>query len=230
VAIVFDADASSQTEAGGSSLTYSHTVGAGTNTIIVAQPCILDAIAGASSISTVTYNGTGMTVVPSSTLAYTLLGTYDITIAHYGLVAPATGAHDVVVTASENCDQISCGSHSWFGVHQSASFGTANTATGTDASPTADIASAVGEVVVASVSALEASEGSFASADTQRWLQGSPSGLTIQGGESQTGAASVTMNWTGAMGGGFEWGVSGVSLKSATVIPKFMAQYRQRWH
>jgi len=210
VAIVFDIAASSVV-GGASSLTYSHTVGVGTDTILIAQPAIVDAIAGTASISSVTYATVGMTLVPSSTQAFTLVGAYDVIVANYGLVAPATGANDVVLTASESCDGLYCGTQSWFGVHQTVSFGTAAIATGTSATPSVNVGSAVGEFVVANVLHVD-DLGAFASADTERWELGGGTGLVVTGGASQTGSASVTMNWTGGAAA-IEWGVSGVSLK-----------------
>lgn len=225
MAIIFDAVASSEASAV-SSLTYSHTVGVGENTIIVAQPTLTDLIAGAASISSVTYAAVAMTLIASSTLAYTLVGTYDIVKAQYGLVAPATGANNVVVTASEACDVLTCGSLSWFGVHQSSSYGTAATATGTSTTPSVDVASATGEIVVAHASAGEQTPAIFASADTERWEISGGAGNIVSGGASQTGAATVTMDWTGA-NAALEWGCTGVSLKPADT--NFWFHWHQRY-
>lgn len=212
MAITFDVAASGNA-LGASSLTYSHTVGVGANTIIVAQPAIVDAVAGTASISSITYATVGLTVVPSSTQVFIFFaGLFDGIVAHYGLVAPATGANDVVVTVSEACDGVLCGTQSWFGVRQTASFGTAAIATDTTATPTVDVTSAAGEFVMGVALTID-DLGAFASADTEQWEQLGGAGQVVGGGASQVGAATVTMNWTGATDTA-GWGVSGVSLRS----------------
>lgn len=213
MAITFDAVFASLAAAA-SSLTYSHTVGTGENRIIMVEPTFLDAIAGSASISSVTYAAVTMTVVPSSTQAFTIVGVYDAQAAHYSLVAPATGANNVVYTPSESCDALYCGSQSWFGVHQTASLGTAAIATATTTTPSVVVTSAVGEIVVANVIGIDAL-GAFASADTERWEQGGGTDAGVAGGASQTGAATVTMDWTGGQTDR-EWGCSGVSMKQTT--------------
>ena len=225
MAITFDAVASSVGTVV-SSITYSHTVGVGANTILMAQPGVADAIAGAASISSVTYAAVTMTLVPSSTQTFTLAGVFDCIVAHYSLVAPATGANDVVFTASESCDNLACGTQSWFGVHQGSSLGAAAINTGSSSQPSVAVTSAVGEIVVASTIAVD-DLGAFASADTERWEQAGGAGQGVFGGASQVGAASVTMDWTGGSAT-LEWGCSGVSLKPHIGFGPLIAGQRNR--
>jgi len=195
-----------------SSLTYSHTCGTGSNRLLRVSPSYADLIAGSTSISSVTYAGASCTLVPSSLQTATLLGVYDQGIAQYTKIAPATGANDVVVTMSESTSAIYCGSDSWTGVDQGSPLGTAATATGTNTTPSVVVTSAVDNVALGSVLAVEATPGSFSSGDTQRWELGGGTQAYIENGSSQVGAASVTMDWSGGFNT-YNWCVTAVSLK-----------------
>lgn len=90
-AIAFDSATSAGTTAAETSFTFSHTVGAsGTNRILFVGVNT----SSVQNLSSVTYNGQGMTLIDSYN------ETYNNSYAYlYYLVAPATGTHDVVITA-----------------------------------------------------------------------------------------------------------------------------------
>ena len=152
-----------------------------------------------------------MTLIPGSSINIALGdATNSVGLAQYGLVVPDTGAHDVVITMSASCN-IFGGADSWTGINQSTPFGTAVTANAADTTTTIDIGSVAEEVAVGS--ALIVTATALASNDTERWNSGVLENVN-SGGASQVGAASVTLDWTGAFGTPFNWLASAVSLKT----------------
>lgn len=110
MAIAFDAQASST--GSGTTLTYSHTC-TGSNLILIVGIQTYLASAGGITISSVTYNGVAMTSF--GTLQRTLNAEYQYM---YYLVAPATGAHNIVITTTTAMDYIGGSSASYTGANQ----------------------------------------------------------------------------------------------------------------
>lgn len=94
MAIAIDAIVTGQTATAVSSVTYAHTV-AGSNRLLTVMVMLQRSGAATSTISGVTYNGVAMT---QATQEHTYSNT--ILTAVYYLIAPATGANNVVVTLS----------------------------------------------------------------------------------------------------------------------------------
>lgn len=95
--IVLDATSAGITSSSGAtSLTISHTV-SGDNRLLVVSVAVGGASSGSSFITGVTYNGVAMTQI-----AYTYDVDVDGQLSLWYLVAPATGTHDVVITASSS--------------------------------------------------------------------------------------------------------------------------------
>lgn len=90
MAIAFDAKANGFQPTGGATLTYAHTVSGSNRILLVGYT--LD-ISGTTSITTITYNGVGMTKLNeiSWNSGSSLLGLYY-------LINPSTGANNVVIT------------------------------------------------------------------------------------------------------------------------------------
>lgn len=108
MAISFDATSYSGLNAGGSTHTFSHTTSGSDRYLFVH----VISITTYSTVSGITYNGSSMTLLEEG-LVYD--GTY---FGHlYGIVNPASGAHDVVVTFSEAVISFEVG-FSYNGVHQ----------------------------------------------------------------------------------------------------------------
>lgn len=211
MALVFDAGTTSSVT-GASSLTYSHTVGVGVNTVMVVQPSLVDALAGAATINSVTYATVGLSLITNTGLTFILVAAFDVVMSEWILAAPATGANNVVITASEACDFVIGGSQSWFGAAQSNMTENGATNTAATGQPAVTVSSASGRQVLAHALGVETLADGMESSETERWdfTQGTDSsGAAV--GASQVGAASVVMDWTGIIDG-VDWGATGFSL------------------
>src|SRR5262245_53884091 len=95
-------------------------------------------IDGSTTVSSVTYNGVSLTQ-----LGVADDGTANTRSEVWRLVAPATGAHNVVVTLAAAA-KFHCAASSYTGVHQTTPTGTVATATGNTQLATVDVSSAAG--------------------------------------------------------------------------------------
>jgi hypothetical protein len=210
MAITFDAGTAMVNDVSAGSFTFSKTNNAGSDTFLRATAGWVEAtVSPTSSPSGVTYNGVALTVIPSSKV-HIALGdsTNSLGIEQWGLVAPATGANNLAFTFTGNVI-FRGGAESWFGVDQTTPYGTAAIGNAADTTPSINVASADNGVAVSS--ALVISLTALVSGDTERW-NNAPVSNSAAGGSSQLGAASVTMDWSGAFGAPYNWVESGVSL------------------
>jgi hypothetical protein len=191
-----------------SSLTISHTT-SGTNRLMLVGVSIAKQSGGAPSVSSITYNGVNLSFVGSQANSDSL-GRVEI----WRLVAPATGANNVVVTLGAAPDAQTVGVMTFTGVHQSTPLGTFASATGDSTSASVTVTSAAGELVFDTLVVESSSDKALApgAGQTERWdlFQ------TVKnngGGSTEAGAASVTMSWSWS--GADKWSVGGVSIKPA---------------
>ena len=198
VAIAFDA--ASSTNGKTTSLSWSHTVGAGgANRFLIVGVSMKSTV----SVTNVTYGG--------ENLSY--LGAQSSGINRVELwykVAPLENTNTVVVTLPSSVHSVA-GATSWTGVHQSTPLGTIAPDTGTSATPSVSVGSGTGDVVVdvlAHAGGIPTAEAS----QTQRWNL-SQGGFKGAGSSEDGGATSTTMSWTATSG---EWSIAGVALKQAT--------------
>lgn len=121
-------DASSSASGGSdNAFTISHTIGAGSDRVLIVGFSSEDGTAADQVPSTVTYNSTAMTAVTSAT---TSEGTNRVDM-YYMLETdlPSTGAYSLVVTFTDTCQNFHGMSYSFSNVAQEAPTGNANTAT-----------------------------------------------------------------------------------------------------
>lgn len=149
--------------------------------------------------SGVTYNGVSMTRLDSNVF---VTAARRLTV--WGLVAPAAGSNDVVVTYASALDGLRrIMAVSWTGVNQSTPIGTLAANSAAPGAITVDASSAAGEVVVdffvAGRNTVELT-GATAGAGQTEALAATASGGAATGSFSgcsyESGAASVTMSWT----------------------------------
>lgn len=199
---VFDAT-SSGVATSTTSVTLSHTVLANSTQRLLLVGISVEDTATADP-SSVTYNSISMTKLSSSTNG----NTYS---AIYYLVAPATGANDVVVTFSSTMDSVIVGAASWSNVDQTTPLGTVATNTGSGANPSISVTAAVGDIVVDVVSHAFSTAPTVDGSQSQLWNR-VPAGSPNRGFASRETAAGtpVSMDWTVSAG---DWASVGVAIK-----------------
>jgi prepilin-type N-terminal cleavage/methylation domain-containing protein len=117
------------------SLTWSHTVGAGSDRILVVGVSTRGGL-GWDQVNSVTYNGISLTRVGSDTTLDCHGYTHRVEI--WYLVAPPTGTYNVVITTAGNADIVG-GATSWIGVNQTNPVGTFFSTPGTSLTPTINV-------------------------------------------------------------------------------------------
>jgi len=194
MSVAFDAVGPSSSGTGAltaSSLTWSHTVGAGTNMALFAAADTGMGTADLTVTTTATYNGVAMTSIGRCAANGSGSGYAEL----FMMINPPSGAHNVVVTVNKSITSIVGGSVSFSGVHQTQPYRNANTAYGNSTSMSLTIPSQTGNMVLSSASCGSAIS---ATGNTQRWLDNFS---TLSGGgcaamASASGASTVTMTHT----------------------------------
>jgi hypothetical protein len=209
MALAFDAASTAKISNNATTITWSHTCTGSELGLLVGVSYRNDV---AQTITGVTYNGVAMTSV--GTIANG--GTVAVDI--WKLSAPASGAHNVVVTFSANVGRAVTGAVSFTGAHQTTASltGTFASATGTSTAPSVAVTSAAGEIVLDTVginsSTVDATVGA---GQTSLWNDVTANGGADKegAGSTEAGAASVTMSWT--TGSSHVWAIGGVSVVPA---------------
>ena len=211
--IAVDTISSAATASGGAaSLTFSHTVNSGSDSILIVEVTSSHGGAG-DPVTSVTYGGQNLTLLGSANLPNA--ESADI----WYLLAPPVGTASVVVTLTGSCHFVA-GATDYFGVDQATPLGTLVTATGNSSTPSLTVASAAGQLVIDSLIA----QGDVAPiapsgpGQTQLWSQttGTSAGDALGGGSDQAGASSVTMSWT--QSSAKNWALAAVPLISAAPV------------
>lgn len=209
MAIAYDSSAKSSGSSV-SSLTYSHTT-SGTNRILFVSVAYSDG--GSRNISSVTYNGVGMT----SIYEYTNSGGSG-GLGLFYLIAPATGAHNVVITMSSSTLNLYGESSSYTGANQylqpdAFNF---NKTIGSSGATTNVTTVADNCWTVAGCYAFGSNSGTISSAQTGR--QGNNYSLIADSNSAKTPAGAVTMNYT-------ETGMSTNYIIAASFSPATVLAY-----
>ena len=184
--------------------------------VALAWPAAVQAAACGStacgSANGVTYNGTALTFAGASTN-----GTVRSEI--WYLVAPPSGAHNVVVTAP-NANAVTATSMSFTGVNQSTPLGSTVSAIGTSTTPSVTTTSAVGEPLFDVAGAVGTTAPTVAGAtQTVRQTNTTATGLdqVVIGSSTAPGlgATSITMSWTIPSA---DWAEIAVPIKASTPL------------
>jgi hypothetical protein len=213
---LFDA-ASFAVQSSGTSLTFSHTVAANANRLLVVGISYRASVTPTATASGITYNGDAMTKARRDTNG-------DRKTEIWYLVAPDTGTHDVVVTwTADPADQV-IGAASFYDVDPATPIAADAGATGNSTAPTLSVAAATNQRIVA-VGATYPGGGSMTpltpgASTTEHWEDDSnPAGVgNIQGfGGSEPGAGGATsIGWTHP-GGADTWSMSALVLNPVGV-------------
>ncbi len=208
-AILVDA-ASSSAGYETTNVTWSHTVGAGPDRVLVVG------VSNHSNtqVSGVTYGGRSLALIVTRPG-----GANNTRASLWILVGPPPGTADVVVTLA-GPEDVAGGAVSFTGVEQGTPVGGSASARGTGTTASVTVASAPGELVVDAVAARgNALAIAAGGGQAQQWNLGTGAGATdiIGGGSTIAGAASVTTSWTLSVSR--SWAVCAASLRPARVVP-----------
>ncbi len=204
LAIAVDASNSSKTT--GSSVTISHNTSGSDRLMLVSVSA--NPAAGGMPVSSVTYNGTALTLVGSHQEQD------KARVEIYKLVAPDLGAHDVVATFAGNVpDGATVGVMTFTGVDQGTPLGTFASAGGTSATASVNVSSSAGELVFDTLSSKQLGGISALAGQTEYWNDSIGDGSG--GGSTEAGAASVTMSWSNP---GDAWAIGAVPIKAAAGV------------
>ncbi len=113
MAIAFDG-ATAGTQIGGGTLTFSHTC-SGSNLVLFVQACVIHDVS-VSSVTGVTYNSVAMTQIGTASSQGSSPGNQSSSL--WYLAGPATGANNIVITASNSPFAIVGSSASYTGASQ----------------------------------------------------------------------------------------------------------------
>ncbi|HEY7634895.1 MAG TPA: hypothetical protein VH763_05100 [Gemmatimonadales bacterium] len=191
-------------------MSWSHTVGTGTQRLLVVGVTVRN---GLNLGVSVTYGGTGLTLLRS-----TRNSDNAVRAELWYLKNPASGTANVTVTLL-GAAKMAGGAVSFSGVNQTTPIGAiasdSSTGTGTT-NPTTTVTSATGNLVIDAV-AMEGSAGTVTAGanQTQRWTNttGSAGGEIRGVGSTEPGAASVTMSWTKTNNA--KWAIVAASINPA---------------
>lgn len=203
-------DATTEPDPGGQSwsnvqnnVTLAHTRGTGQSNYI-SFFCITwqDSTPGTIS-GTPTADGNNMSLVDTQTNG-------SLGAALYYYVGIGTGAKNYVVSFSEVMNQVILSVSTYYNVNPSAPIGTAAKNSGSDSTPTVNVSSAVGELVV-DCGVTGNRTVAVGASQAERANQNFPGNSTHYASD-EAGAASVTMSWA-ITPSASSWGIVGVPLK-----------------
>lgn len=193
-------DANSAGTGTGATVTVSHTVG-GTNRLLLVGV----AINGSETISGVTFNGVALSLLIDASDVQAFQVWY--------LIAPATGAHNIVVTKSAAVNPCVLSAVSLVGAHQTTPFPlSANYGVpGTSTTSTINVPSAAGDLVVDFLTARIITDLTVSGSQAEGSQQASASSI-ISSSTLAGAATSTAMAWTYASGAAQQAGVAVASI------------------
>jgi hypothetical protein len=193
-AITQDTPSSAATGTPANSLTWSHTVGTGSNRILIVG--VSSAAQGANI--TVTYGGVSMTPVPGSFVAAITLSQSQL----FYLLNPTSGAANIVVSTSGTVDRIVGGGVSLANVNQTNPLGAAKITSGNSTSASLSVPSNVGDVVIDVLAKNNTDVPTAGGSQASKWNATSagvdlPTAKELGAGSTLAGSDSTTaMSWS----------------------------------
>lgn len=180
-----------------STLTFSHTVGTQDDMILL----VAVRTTGVVTISSVTYNGVALTFLNGASNVARLEFWY--------LIAPPTGANNVVITTNIAATSIQGGASSYYGVDQENPILNNNTAVGSSGALSVTVTSNPDDMVVDAAGQGASSVLTVGGSQTQRWND--TAGInTMSGSDKEATSTSTTMTWSGSVSG--RWISSALAL------------------
>ena len=208
LAVLHDA-VSTDVSTNDASISFSHTVAAGTDMFLMVSVAAHSSSADLRIPSGVTYNSVSMTQVGSTVTT----GNFSLSV--WRLTGPATGSNTVAVTFSgtPGTNNVATAANSFYGVDQSTPLGTPATANSASTSPTVDVGTAIGDLAY---DAMLESGGSGASntagsGQTERYDVDSGTAIGAAGSHETAAGTTTTMSW--GLGTSATWATLGVAIK-----------------
>ncbi|MCZ6734152.1 MAG: DUF4347 domain-containing protein, partial [Gammaproteobacteria bacterium] len=206
--VTIDTTSVGTTPIGASSDTVSHTTSGSDRLMLVGISFGLDQ---GDAVSSVTYNGTALTLVGARDNNDTAASRVEI----WSLVAPDTGTYNVDVTFSgTNHKGATIGVMTFNGVDQTTALGSFASAEGDSSNPSATVSSATGELVFGVAAFGDSIDYDLTEGvgQTEHWdlFAGEANGA----GTTEAGSTSVVTSWSVPTSG--KWVVGGVSIKSCS--------------
>ncbi|MDX1404915.1 MAG: DUF6701 domain-containing protein, partial [Woeseiaceae bacterium] len=202
-----DGSPTSLVQAGGGSLTISHTT-SGSERLMVVGVSI--ALGSGETVSSVTYNGDALTFQGSAQGPGN-----DSRVEIWTRVAPDVGTHDVVVNLSASShDGASAGVATFTGVDQTTPLGTFASDSGTGGSASFNVSSAAGDIVFGVVAVDDSTDYNLVPGSGQAEHWDLDTDELNASGTTEDGAASVTTSWTWS--GSDDFAAGGISIKAAS--------------
>ena len=188
---------------GANSMTWSHTVGAGTNTCLVVEIGTYDTTSG-DQCTGVTFNGEAMTKIAG--VDGTAEGAKQYT-SIWVKMSPAAGAHNVVASFSGTIDYMFAFSKSYAGVSQTVDAFATNS--GSSTTPSVSVTTVADNCWVVGMTWSRASAPGASTNTTNRVTAGGINGASSDTNADQTPAGAHALNWTTNNGA---WWAVAVSL------------------
>lgn len=210
---LFDASSQGTHVYSSTPMSWSHTVGSGSNRLLVVSISGYYGNTNSMLPTSVTYNGVAMTLLTSKIFNGT--GNY---IYVYYLLNPPSGTHTIAVaTGTPNNNTQVGGATSWYNVDQTSPFGNSVSSSGSSTSPSVTASTNTTQVVV---DALGKSDGypstqtiSAGSGQTSYWTDTGNFGYDGGGMSSKSVVgANTTMSWT--LSPSMPWGLIAIPINS----------------
>ena len=204
MALAVDAVSSSSDDGTPSSLTWSHTCTGSDRGLVVGVTWVAAVTASA------TYNGVAMT--SEGAIQHSLSS--SLRLEQFSLIAPATGANNIVVTFSAAVAGVIGGGVSYTGANQTDLCGTqVSVNNGVVGPATVNVSSATDEIVQDCVFKNSTDTITVGASQTQRWnVDIGTNGSHNGGGSTETGSSTTTMSWTFS---GTVWEIAAIAVKPA---------------
>ena len=167
-----------------SSVTFDHTVGSGSDRLLIVQVSMVD-VDAAKDVTSVTYGGVSMTEVINEPGK-------DIRVQIFRLINPSVGTASVNVTFEQK-NKAAIGVMSFAGVDQTTPTEGLVSQDGNASSSSITVSSETDDLVVDIIGTDKTI--SVGSGQTQQWIEPAENGKE-SGGSTEPGASSVTMSWS----------------------------------
>ncbi len=191
-------------------LTVSHTTGAGADRLMIVGVSLLNE--DLESVNSVTYNGTGLNFVGQ------LSQGNDSRVELWSYLNPPSTTANVVVTFDEQVQRGAIlGVITFTGVHQASPYGSFQSNSGDSSTASATVSSAAGELVFGVMAAEQQDNNPVVSGGTAQWTLKSQNGNNRTAGAAATftGAASTSLSWN--LNEADDWAIGAISIRDASV-------------